>query len=196
MRIAMNLRKQRKKASRDKILEAAGVRLRTEGIDGAGVARVMKDAGLTHGGFYAHFKNKADLLHAAMTHSLLQNRKLWTERASTISWPKRIVSLARRYLTTAHRDTLENSCSLAALASEACRADEQFRRTYQQELKKSLSSICQQDFDTVDNNQQQETLALMALLIGGITLSRAVNDEQLSKQVLKACRKASAGIAV
>ena len=187
----MNLRIDQKKESRQKIIEAAAVRIRTEGAEGASVAKVMSDAGLTHGGFYAHFKNKSDLLKAALENSLIETRQLWVQNNKKIPWRKRIAKLARRYLTIQHRDTLENSCSLAALVTDASRGDKELKESYQHELQKSLSAICGTDFSSAAQEQQEEALAFMALMIGGISLSRAVADEQLSKNILKACKKVS-----
>jgi len=73
----MTTRATHKAESRNRILQAAGARLRVEGLAGAGVAKVMRDAGLTHGAFYAHFASKSALSAAALQHALLDNRKRW-----------------------------------------------------------------------------------------------------------------------
>ena len=70
-------RAEQKLQSRYKILDAAGQRLRAEGLQGAGIAAVMKDAGLTHGAFYSHFSNKDELAQAALVHALKDNRQGW-----------------------------------------------------------------------------------------------------------------------
>lgn len=192
----MNLRVDQKIESRQKIIEAAAIRIRTEGVEGASVAKVMSDAGLTHGGFYAHFKNKSDLLKAALENSLIETRQLWVQNNKKIPWIRRIAKLARRYLTIQHRDTLENSCSLAALVTDAARGDKELKESYQHELQKSLSAICGTEFSSATLEQQEEALAFMALMVGGLSLSRAVADEELSKQILKACKKVSERIAL
>lgn len=76
----MNNRNQQKAQSLQRILQAAGLRLRQEGLSGAAIATVMQDAGLTHGAFYVHFANKSQLSAAALRHALLDNRKRWVNR--------------------------------------------------------------------------------------------------------------------
>ena len=187
----MNMRVDQKRESRQKIIDAAGKRIRTEGVDGASVAKVMSDAGLTHGGFYAHFKNKSDLLNAALEDSLVETRKLWVRKNKSMPWGRRIARLARRYLTIQHRDNLESSCSLAAVVVDAARGDDEIKKAYQQELHKSLSAICEAEINEISEQQKEEAIALMAMMIGGLCLSRAVSDDKFSKQILNACKKIS-----
>lgn len=182
----MTTRAEQKQVSREKILDAAGRRLRTEGLQGAGVAAVMKDAGLTHGAFYVHFANKDELSRAALAQALLSNRQGWMKKTPNDSWKQRLLRLAKRYLTKRHKECLEDSCALAALSSEAGRGDSAFKRAYEKELEASLTELCGQHFSEASQDQQQEALAFMALMIGSITLARAVDSEKLSEQLLQA----------
>lgn len=182
----MITRAEQKQISREKILDAAGRRLRSEGLDGAGVAAVMQDAGLTHGAFYSHFSNKDELSREALAQALLKNRQAWMKPTPEENWTQRLKRLARRYLTRDHRDCLEDSCALAALGSEAGRADTPFKTAYEKELVKSLTKLCGEHFSETDPEKQQEALAFMALMVGSITLARAVNSEALSDQLLEA----------
>ncbi len=191
----MTTRAEQKQQSRDKILEAAGRRLRVEGMNGAGVAAVMADAGLTHGAFYSHFSNKDELAREALIHALRDNRERWTGKPQRESWGERLKRLAKRYLTPAHRRDLKESCALAALGSEAARSNDEFKQTYEQELLKTLSIICEGEFDQADAAQAEEALAFMSLIIGSITLSRAVQSKELSDQLLQAGRNAAEKLA-
>lgn len=191
----MTIRAEKKHQSRNKILEAAGQRLRSEGIGGAGVAAVMSDAGLTHGAFYSHFKNKDELAREALVHALLENRQRWMGKPQKESWGQRLARLAKRYLTPAHRRDMADSCALASLSSEAGRANNAFKQTYEQELLKSLSTLCEGDFDQADPQQAEEALAFMSLMIGSITLSRAVESKELSDRLLEAGRDAAERLA-
>lgn len=191
----MNARNELKKQSREKILNAAARRMRAEGLDGAGIANVMSDAGLTHGAFYSHFKNKDEMLAAALENALYENRKRWSNISKKESWIQRLTHLAKRYLTPAHRDTLDNGCALAALSSEAARGNTAFKQSYEQELIKSLSAICDEDFKKVDAQSAEEALAFMSLIVGSLTLSRAVESEALSKQLLEAGKLAASKLA-
>lgn len=193
----MNNRNQQKAQSLQRILQAAGLRLRQEGLSGAAIATVMQDAGLTHGAFYVHFANKSQLSAAALRHALLDNRKRWVNRLPPQPWNQRLHSLAKRYLNQRHRDQPATGCALAALASEAARSDEGFRQAFEEELRKSLHGIClgTQSPEQPSNQQTNEAIALMALCVGGLSLARAVPDRQFSSQILQACVAAAARIA-
>ncbi|MFL0801089.1 MAG: TetR/AcrR family transcriptional regulator [Agarilytica sp.] len=182
----MASRLEHKQASRMRILDAAAERIRTEGLSGAAIAQIMKDSGLTHGAFYAHFNNKSDLCASAIGHSLVSNRKRWIGKHTEETWAQRLRRLATRYLNKKHRDDLSTSCALSALASESARADRNFKKAYEVELKKSLSAIADAPFEQLTPWQYQQTLSFMALCIGGMTLSRAVDDEHLSADILNA----------
>ena len=193
----MTTRATHKAESRNRILQAAGARLRVEGLAGAGVAKVMRDAGLTHGAFYAHFASKSALSAAALQHALLDNRKRWVGEPQHETWAQRLQRLARRYLTKNHRDHPAEGCALAALATEAARSDDTFRAAFEEELRKSLQGICGgvEDRQVHPDPRLNEAIALMALCVGGLSLSRAVADKAFSERVLRACRDAAGRIA-
>lgn len=192
----MNQRAEAKEATLNKILDISAMRLRVEGLAGAGIAAVMQQAGLTHGGFYVHFANKGQLLIAALQHALRDNRPRWVGNTRDLSWSARLQRLARRYLTKRHRDDRADSCALAALAGDAARAAPEFRQAYEAELLKSLRAVCAAPSaeTPVPPAQWDQALVFMALCIGGLTLSRAVVSDDLSQQILAACRQAAAGI--
>ncbi|GAA0794556.1 TetR/AcrR family transcriptional regulator [Marinobacterium sediminicola] len=185
----MSVREQKKQESRRKILDAAARRLREEGLDGAGIAAVMDDAGLTHGAFYSHFKNKDELARAAFVEALSGNREGWTRGPSSEPQTDRFERLAQRYLTREHRDRLDRSCALAALCSEAARGDDAFKQTYEAELYKSLSAIMQKEIADLDEQEFSDALAFMAMMLGSLALSRAVDSEQLSEAILEAGKR-------
>lgn len=193
----MTTRAELKAESRTRILEATARRLRLEGLGGAGIADVMRDAGLTHGAFYAHFANKSELSTEALRHALLNNRKRWVGALKPESWAERLRRLARRYLTRSHRDTPAEGCALAAVATEAARSDEVFRRAFEAELLKSVQGVClgADDTGTPPDAQLDDALVFMALCVGGLSLSRAVADKALSARILHACAEASGRIA-
>jgi TetR/AcrR family transcriptional regulator, transcriptional repressor for nem operon len=179
-----------KQESLDKILDAAARRLREEGLDGAAIVPVMRDAGLTHGAFYSHFSNKDELASAAFGRAITTGRAHWIKPSRGESWSARLASLAKRYLTTAHRDNLSTSCGFAALGSDAAHASDQFRASYEHELRKSLDAICDGDDKRLD-----DAIALMTVCVGGMSLARAVVDPALSTRILQVARKAAAKLA-
>lgn len=194
----MNQRTTLKEAALQRILAAGAERLRKEGLSGAAIAPIMQDAGLTHGAFYTHFANKDELVIAAFQHALTNHRLRWMGRTRQESWPERLIRLAKRYLTTGHRDDLADSCALAALVSEAARAHPRFRQAYEEELNKSLAAICDLPRGSIpiDLERFDEAIMLIALCIGGISLARAVEGEEFSDRILTVCRNAVARIAI
>ncbi|MDF2235235.1 TetR/AcrR family transcriptional regulator [Albimonas sp. CAU 1670] len=188
-----------KRESLSRILVAASARLRREGLEGAAIAPVMKEAGLTHGAFYAHFPDKDALAVAAFRQAFATERERWIGRAKDRSWPARARRLAARYLTRAHRDDPGAGCAFAALATDAARAPEPFREAYAQELRATLAAIRGRDSEAPEDPMRPPPLdhaaAMLALCVGGLSLARAVNDPELSERLLAACRDAAERLA-
>ncbi|NRP38750.1 HTH-type transcriptional regulator AcrR [Marinobacterium sp. xm-a-121] len=182
----MNQRAIQKLETRNRLLDAASKRLRSEGLTGSSVASVMKDAGLTHGGFYSHFSDKDELTREAFIHSLARNRESWMNQEAGESWKQRLNRLAKRYLTPKHRDNLDTSCPFAALGTEAARSKPEFKTVFEQELTKSLSRLCEEDFTQLEHSKGDEALAYLSMLVGALILSRAVSSEDLSGRILTA----------
>ena len=192
MRKVTGTRASNKRESLDRILDAAARRLREEGLHGAAVVPVMRDAGLTHGAFYSHFSGKDELASAAFGRAITTGRPHWIKPMQGESWSARLSNLAKRYLSPAHRDNLSTSCGFAALSSDAAHASEQFRASYEHELRISLAAICGDD---ASDERLDDAIALMALCIGGLSLSRAVVDPKLSARILRVAREAAAKLA-
>jgi TetR/AcrR family transcriptional repressor of nem operon len=189
----MTIRAERKQRARHRILEAASARLREEGLCGGAIAAVMKEAGLTHGAFYAHFAGKAALDEASFRHALSTGRAAWIGTARDRSWQGRLVRLARHYLRPWHRDNRASGCAFAALGADAGRASEDFRRAFAEELQKSLDAICDTEAAGAPLHQRaDDAILLMALCVGGLTLARAAGDRKLSGAILGICRKGAA----
>ncbi len=187
MRKVAGTRAESKQESLDKILDAAARRIREEGLDGAAIAPVMRDAGLTHGAFYSHFSSKDELAGAAFARAITTGRSHWIKPMRGESWRERFSILAKRYLTTAHRDDLSTSCGFATLSSDAAHASNQFRASYEHELRGSLAAICAGDDDRLD-----DAIALMTVCVGGMALARAVTDPKFSGRILRVAREAAA----
>jgi TetR/AcrR family transcriptional repressor of nem operon len=190
MRKVAGTRAESKQESLDKILDAAARRIREEGLDGAAIVPVMRDAGLTHGAFYSHFSSKDELANAAFARAITTGRSHWIKPRRGESWRDRLTSLAKRYLTTAHRDDLSTSCAFASLSSDAAHASDGFRTTYERELRRSLAAICDGDDDRLD-----DAITLMTVCVGGMALARAVADPKFSSRILRVAREAAAKLA-
>jgi len=186
----MATRASKKQESRERILDVASRRLREEGLSGAAIAPVMEEAGLTHGAFYSHFANKDELAERAFDYAVDNGQRRWFERGRRRheTWPQRLKRLATSYLSPAHRDDRANGCAIAALVSQVPSATEAFKQTYGARVETTLRAICARDAD-VDEEQLEEAIVFLALCVGGLSLSRAVDDPEFSARILADCRR-------
>jgi len=191
----MRSRAQQKHASLNRILDVASVRLCEQGLDGAAIASVMQEAGLTHGAFYAHFANKDELARAAFLHAINTRQPAWfgktRQRRVNESFPARLKRLASSYLKRSHRDNIGAGCAISALATQVSKATPEFRQTFEQVLTATLIEISgPTDANASDAEDFDTAIAFLALCVGGLTLARGVTDPALSDRILSACRTA------
>lgn len=181
----------KKAETRAAILDLASKRLRSEGLAGNGVQRLMRDLGLTHGGFYVHFPSKEALDVAALEAALAERAARLPATPPGLTRAERRKLRARSYLSRTHRDAPESGCPLAALLSEAPRAGMPVREAFQS----LLAGIVTDGDNPQDAAPPSEELALAALAMGGLALARAVPDPALSDAILRACRDAAGTLA-
>jgi TetR/AcrR family transcriptional regulator, transcriptional repressor for nem operon len=174
--------KQHKQATRQRILETAGRRLKRDGIDGAGIATLMADAGLTNGAFYAHFASKDDLVATAVADQLRNQR----ESLSTLA-PGRagVEQYVREYLSVEHRDNPDDGCPSAALLDEIGRCPDAVKRAYTDGLLVGIDDIAARLAPEDPPSARAKTLSVFALMVGTLQLSRALADRQLADEVLE-----------
>ena len=178
----MRYGKERKQATRRRIIETAGRRLKRDGIDGSGVATLMADAGLTNGAFYAHFASKDDLVATTVADQLRAQR----EQYSTAPPGRDGVELMmREYLSAAHRDSPGDGCPSAALLAEIGRSGEATKRGYTEGVLAIADEIAGRLAPDDPPSARGRTLSLFALLIGTLQLSRALADRRLADEVLE-----------
>lgn len=179
----MRYDKGHKDATHRQILETAALRLLRDGIDGTGIAPLMADAGLTHGGFYSHFASKDALVREAVAHTLTQRRGRLRRSAERADDP--IEGLIRYYLRPIHRDSPGQGCAIAALSGEIGRQSAQTRATFAEELFGSIGVIAE-NLPAGDETERRGTAtAIMALLAGTLQLARAVPDPAQSDAILE-----------
>ena len=171
-----------KQVTRQRILEAAGRRLKRDGIDGAGIATLMADAGLTNGAFYAHFASKQDLVATAVADQLNNQR----ESLSTLA-PGRagVAQYVRAYLSVEHRDNPDDGCPSAALLDEFGRCPDVVKRAYTDGLLVLIDDIAARLAPDDPPSARANTLSVFALMVGTLQLSRALADPQLADAVLE-----------
>jgi TetR/AcrR family transcriptional regulator, transcriptional repressor for nem operon len=175
--------RERAAANREKILEVAGTLFRQHGYDGIGVADIMKQAGLTHGGFYGHFGSKDDL--AAEITARILGRGGWAERLTRSANPT-FRDVVRAYLSPRHRDDAGRGCLFAALASDVVRQPRSVRRAFTQGFRGRVETLRNLLPGRSAAARRQKALATMAGLVGAMVLSRAVDDPALSDEILEA----------
>jgi len=177
----MRYSKDHKQATRQRILEAAGRRFKQEGIDGAGVAAVMADAGLTNGAFYAHFASKEDLVANVLADQLRAQRQsfdaLPPDRAG-------LEAFIRSYLSPQHRDEYADGCPSAALLDEITRRPAATKQIYTDELMGVIDDIALRLDPTDPEAAQTHALSLFGLMLGTLQLARALTDRDRSDQLL------------
>jgi AcrR family transcriptional regulator len=171
-----------KAETRGRIIEAAGRRLKQDGIDGSGIAVVMSDADLTNGAFYAHFDSKSDLV-AHVIRDQLERQRL--SIGAIPASREALEDFIRDYLSIAHRDDRAEGCPTAALLAEIGRCDAAVRDAYSQGAQSIVQEIAAHlPPGRSDANQLQTALGLFTTLVSSLQLARAVTDPVFSEQVL------------
>jgi AcrR family transcriptional regulator len=174
--------KEHKEATERRIIEAAGPRLKRDGIDGSGVAVLMADAGLTNGAFYAHFASKDDLVATVVADQLRQQLERYRERAVDRAGVEQLV---REYLSIEHRHDTAHGCPSAALLDEIGRCSKTTKQAYTDGVLGLVDQIASILAPGDPQSARCQTLSLFALLIGTLQLSRALSDRRLADEVLE-----------
>ena len=171
--------------NRERILEVAARLFRERGIDGIGVADLMKSAGLTHGGFYGHFKSKEDLVAQACGRAVQKMRDNWI-KAIDQDGGDPIHALTDTYLSAKHRENAGRGCTLAALGSEIARQSTAVRHNVTEELKPFIDYLSEIVQGNSASLRRERAIALHASLVGAIVIARAVDDDAFANETLRA----------
>jgi TetR/AcrR family transcriptional repressor of nem operon len=178
----MRVSREKAAENREKIVGVAARLFREHGFDGIGVDAIMKEAGLTHGGFYGHFKSKDDLAAEAVTKAL----ELGSERMIRFDDLGAYVSA---YLSERHCADRGDGCGLAALGSDAAREGKGVRRALSAYVAERIESIGRL-FGGTAASKRKRSIATLSGIVGALTLARAVDDPALSKEILASAREA------
>ncbi len=174
--------KAHKQATRQRIIEAAGGRLKRNGIHGSGIATLMADVGLTNGAFYAHFDSKEDLVARAVAEQLREQRESFSAQPPGRAGLEQIV---RAYLSVEHRDNPESGCPSAALLDEIGRSPDAIKRAYTDGLLVVIDDIATRLASDDPNWARTKTLSVFAMMVGTLQVSRALANRQLADEVLE-----------
>jgi TetR/AcrR family transcriptional repressor of nem operon len=181
----MRVSREQAAANRERIVEVAGKLFRENGFDGIGVADLMKAAGLTHGGFYGHFRSKDDLAAEACSRTMARASERWAALARMSRGAAR-VEIVKQYLTESHCDGPGKGCLLAALGSDAGRQGRAIRRAFRDGLGSLVDILAKLAPGRSNARKRKQALADMAQMVGAMVLARAVDDRTLAKEILDA----------
>jgi AcrR family transcriptional regulator len=183
---AVRYKKERKDASRRRIVEAATERFRRNGIAASGLAGIMSDAGLTNGAFYSHFRSKAELVRECVAVSMENQARQLREIAAA----RGLEGIITVYLSAEHRDNPGKGCPSAALLPEIAREPFETRRLYEEHL---LEVVRQMSMAVPPQIRDSEAsaLGLFAALVGTLQLARSVKASEASDRILAAGAQAA-----
>jgi TetR/AcrR family transcriptional regulator, transcriptional repressor for nem operon len=175
---------QKERTHRQILAEAANA-IRTKGPERVGVAEVMSKLGLTHGGFYAHFASKDDLIAQAITSMFEQGFANFLRRTEGLEPQQALEAYVDWYLSKAHRDAPNRGCPLAAVSGDLPRLPEAARVRFTEGAERFAAGIAK--FLKKLGHKNAEALAFSALaeMAGALTLSRAIADPERSNQMLR-----------
>ncbi len=184
----MRYSREHKAQTHARIVRKASVRLREKGVHGVGVAELMKEAGLTHGGFYAHFASRDALLVEAVAHAMDRSIAHWRKNAEATPPDARMAAIVNAYLTPAHRDDPGYGCAIAALGAEIAREGVKARRMFGAKLEEMVEVLAAQVEAMSDEAARREAIATLALMTGALVLARAAGNVAFSGEILDVAR--------
>ena len=174
--------------NRQTVINVASRLFRERGFDGIGLKDLMKGAGLTQGAFYKQFASKEDLAAQASRRALESATLRWS--AATAAKPKDpLGAVVAFYLSTDHRDEKMDGCPIVALGSDAARQGSDVKASFETGIKDHLEILSRMIAETGGEKPKGKAMAILSTMVGAVLLSRAVNDERLSKQFLEAAAK-------
>src|SRR3954454_11536779 len=192
----MRYSKDHKQETHARIVKKASVRLREKGAHGIGVADLMKEAGLTHGGFYAHFDSREALVIEAFAYAMDRSTERWRKVAEETPPEKRLSSIVETYLTPLHRDDPGHGCAVPTLGAEIARESAKTRKAFAAKLEQMIDMMADQIPDVPRKSARKQAVAALATMMGTLVLSRIAGSGEFSDEILAAGREAVLGDAV
>ena len=177
----MRVSRAKAEENRDRIVACASRLFRERGFEGVGVDALMKAVGLTHGGFYGHFRSKDDLAVEAVARGFADGEEKQKSQAS-------VKELADGYLTEAHRDDIGGGCLLAAIGGDMARQNAGVRRPLTLYVRGQIDRIANLLRGKTEARRREQAIATLAGLVGALMIARAVDDTALSDEILEAAR--------
>jgi TetR/AcrR family transcriptional repressor of nem operon len=193
MGLPMRYSKEHKLETHARIVKKASVRLRENGAHGIGVADLMKDAGLTHGGFYAHFDSREALVIEAFADAMDRSTERWRKIAEQTPPEKRLATIVESYLTTIHRDDPGHGCAVPTLGADIARESPKTRKAFAAKLEQMIDMLAAQIPDVPRKAARKQAMAVIATMMGTLVLARVAGSGEFSEEILDAGRDAVLG---
>lgn len=184
-----HIRTTAKEASHERIVVAAARAIRRSGYDGTGVADIMKEAGLTHGAFYAHFASREAMLAEAADRAGAESNAVATRVIAAVPPNQALQALVQVYLSKAHLEGIETGCPVSALGSEMPRQSPEVRHAATRRIKEMVDLVARQLPDWGQPSAHERALVTVATMVGTLVLARAVDDAALSDALCSATLK-------
>lgn len=178
-----------KEATHERIVSVASRAIRRQGYNGTGVADIMKEAGLTHGAFYAHFESREAMLAEAAAKACTESAALAAGAAAGEPSPRALAAMLSAYLSRQHVESVEMGCPLVALGSETSRQTPEVRRVATRHIKEMVDLIARQSPQWGQAGTHEQALVTMATMVGALVLARAVDEPALSDSLREAALK-------
>ena len=178
-----NARAAAKEATHERIVSVAARAIRRQGYHGTGVADIMKEAGLTHGAFYAHFESREAMLAEAAAQACAESAALAADVAAGEPAQQALTSMIHAYLSEQHVEAVETGCPLAALGSETVRQTPEVRRIATRHIKEMVDLIARQSPQWGQPQAHEAALVTLSTMVGALMLARAVDEPALSKSL-------------
>jgi TetR/AcrR family transcriptional repressor of nem operon len=186
----MRYSKEHKLETHARIVKKASVRLREKGAHGVGVADLMKEAGLTHGGFYAHFDSREALVIEAFADAMDRGTEHWRKLAEQTPPDKRLAAIVKSYLTRLHRDDPGHGCAIPTLGAEIARESPRTRKAFAAKLEQMIDLFAAQIPEVSRKAARKQAMAVIATMIGTLVLARVAGTGDFSDEILGAGRDA------
>jgi TetR/AcrR family transcriptional regulator, transcriptional repressor for nem operon len=186
----MRYSKEHKQETHTRIVRKASVRLREKGAHGIGVADLMKEAGLTHGGFYAHFDSREALVIEAFNYAMDRSTERWRKMAEETPPEKRFATIVESYLTALHRDDPGHGCAVPTLGPEIARESAKTRKAFAAKLDEMIEMMADQVPELPRKVARQQAIAALSTMAGALVLSRVAGSGEFSEEILGAGREA------
>jgi TetR/AcrR family transcriptional repressor of nem operon len=184
----MRISREKVAENRERLLQVANDQFREHGIDGVGIADLMKEAGMSLGSFYGYFDSKEHLVSECCTRTIGDVKdKITSALARPLT--NAVEKTVDEYLSPTHRDELAKGCGLAALGSEFAHKTESVHAAATPELVSLFDEMARSLPGSSRKKKRDQSIAMMASLMGGLILSRMTDDAKLSKDILEAVKE-------